>query len=1049
MSSNKVWSRLLQSTALVGVAALATPAVAQDGDTIVVTGTLIKRQDIQAPSPVTSVSAEELKVVNTVNTEDFLNTLPQAIPGFDATSNNPGDGVATANLRGLGSNRTLVLVEGRRMVPYDPSGVVDLNQIPAALIERTDVVTGGASALYGSDAMAGVVNFDLRDDFEGLEINSSFEVTEEGDGEIFQTSIIAGGEFADGRGNATFFAAYTDRQPVFQGDRDFSAVANNDATVDSAFSPFGSSGVPGTRFFETGVFAGTPDFSGAALDADGNFAGGTCAGTGIGVIDPDGSLSAVDVNLTGAFDAGDTAGAISGDEICGGGFLFDDAGVPTPWINSGDNTTRYNYAPVNYLQLPQERYNLAGFANYQLTDNTELRLRGMYANNVVAQELAPTPIFDTFSVALDSPALTPEAVAIFQSSIAITQAGNDARLATAQDQLAFAQGLTQAQIDARNNDADDANDIDLTGLADAVTAAQAAITAFDASVDTDNDGIPDTYNPYIGRRMLEVGPRNSTRDQASTQWAAETNTTLENNMTWTNYAQYARTFGALSQTGNVSRAAFQDALDDGCDIFGPNRLSAACVTQVARTGIIRTSFEQTVIGTQISGDFFGITSPSATTPIGFAAGVEWREERGDFQPDSVLGPDVAGFNQSAPIKGAIDVLEGFAEFAVPLVEGAAGIEELSFNGAYRVSDYSTVGTLNTYQIGAAWAPTPDFTIKASFNRAARAPNLAELFQPVVNGFPQAEDPCAADTDGTPRAGVQAICTAEGVPASAFQTTALQPNSQIEGLFGGNPDLDEEVADTFTVGIVAQPSAIPGLTLTVDYYDIEIEDVIGTIPANTVLSGCYVDGNADFCSFVNRSASGQIDFISLNNQNLGVLTAKGVDFDADYTFDFAEMGELDIRFVGTYRIEDGFQATSNDPFLDCTGTHGGRFGECFSSEPKPEWKHTMFFTHSIGDLSTTLRWRYLSGTDADDSIDPSGDNADYANFRGGEIDAFSYFDLSANYRFTEMFALSGGIQNLLDEEPPINGDSFSEQANTYPATYDPLGRSYFISATLNF
>lgn len=1048
MKTNKTWNRLLQSTALIGVAAMATPAMAQDeGDTIVVTGTLIKRQDIQAPSPVTSVSAEELKVVNTVNTEDFLNTLPQAIPGFDATSNNPGDGVATANLRGLGAVRTLVLVEGRRFVPYDAGGVVDLNQIPAALIERTDVVTGGASALYGSDAMAGVVNFDLRDDFQGVELSSSFEVSEEGDGEIFQTSIIAGGDFADGRGNATFFAAYTDRQPVFQGDRDFSAVANNNARVGEDFDPFGSSGVPGTRFFETGIFPGvTPDFSGAALD-DGDFAGGTCAGEGVGVVDPDNSLSFVDVNSNGEFDAMvDTAGMLSGDEACGGGFLFADDGTPIPWINAGANTTRYNYAPVNYLQLPQERYNLAAFANYQLFDNTELKLRGTFASNVVAQELAPTPIFDTFAVSLDSSALTPEAAAIFRSSIDATQASNDAALATAQAQLNFAQGLTAQELaDA---------ELDIADLTDAVTAAQDAITAFDASVDTDGDGIADTYNPYIGRRMLEVGPRNSNRDQQATQWSLETNTDLDNGMIWTNYAQFARTSGALSQTGNVSRAAFQAALDDGCDIFGPNRLSPACVEQVARTGIIRNAFEQTVLGTQISGDFFGVASPMASAPVAFAAGIEYREESGDFQPDSVLGPDVAGFNQSAPIKGRFDVLEGFAEFAVPLVQGMTGFDELSVNGAVRISDYSTVGTLETYQAGVAWAPVPDVTIKASFNRAARAPNLAELFQPVVNGFPQADDPCAAATDGTPRDGVEAICTREGVPASAFQTTALQPNSQIEGLFGGNADLDEEVADTFTVGIVAQPSAIPGLTVTLDYYDIEVEDVIGTIPANTVLQGCYIDDNADFCSFVSRSASGQIDFLSLNNQNLGVLTAKGVDLDMDYAFDPADfgmegIGTFNIRFVGTYRIEDGFQATSNDPFLDCAGTHGGRFGECFTSEPKPEWKHTMFVTHNIGDLATTLRWRYLSGTDADDSIDPANGFEDYADFRGGEIDAFNYVDLSANYQLTESVNIAGGIQNLFDKEPPINGDSFSEQANTYPATYDTLGRSYFVSATFNF
>ena len=945
MKSNTMWSRLLQTTALAGMAAAATPAFAQEGDEIVVTGTLIKRADIEAVSPVTSVSSAELKVVNTVNTEDFLNTLPQAVPGFDATSNNPGDGVATANLRGLGSNRTLVLVEGRRFVPYDSNGVVDLNQIPASLIERVDVVTGGASALYGSDAMAGIVNFSLRDDFDGLELNASYDVTEEDDGKIFQASIIAGGDFDDGRGHATFFAAYTDRQPVFQGDRDFSAVANNDALVGEDFDPFGSSGVPGTRLFDT------YDFTNIGYVTDGT----TCTAPG-----------------------GGAAEGLAGD--CTGGATFLADGTPTPWINGGPNTTRYNYAPVNYLQLPQERYNLAAFADYQLFEHTELKVRGTYAANVVAQELAPTPIFDTFTISEDNPTITDDFRALLEA----------------------------------NGDFDPTNDE------------------------------VDTYDVFIGRRMLEVGPRNSTRDQSATQWSAETTTDLGDGLTWTNFAQFGRTSGVQSQTGNVSRSAFQSALDSGeCDIFGANQYSTACVDLVSRTGIIRESFEQTVIGSQISGDLFGAQIPTAATPIAFAAGVEYREEAVDFQPDSVLGPDVAGFNQAAPIQGRFDVMEAFTEVVIPVVSDKPFFEELSVNGAYRVSDYSTVGTLDTYQVGAAWAPVPDLTFKASFNRAARAPNLNELFSPVVNGFPQATDPCS---DGS---GVEAICVREGVPAAAYGTSAIQPNSQIEALFGGNPDLEAEVADTFTIGLVAQPSFLDGLTVKLDYFDIEIDGVIGTIPANTVLNGCYIDDVAEFCGFVSRQGSGQIQNIALNNQNLAVLTARGIDLDADYMMDLTELGTLNFRFVGSYRLEDGFQATAGDPFLDCAGTHGGQFGQCASPEPKPEWKHTMFVTHAIGDLATTLRWRYLSGTDADGSIDPEGGFEDYATFRGGEIDAYSYVDLSANYQLTEKLNIAGGITNLLDKEPPVNGDSFSEQANTYPATYDPFGRSYFLSATVSF
>ena len=986
MSKSKLMGRLLQSTILVGAVAGAAPAFAQtdEGDTIVVTGTLIRRSDIEAPSPVASVSAAELKVVNTVNTEDFLNTLPQVIPGLDGSSNNPGNGVATANLRGLGSARTLVLVEGRRFVPFDGNGVVDLNQIPAALVERTDVVTGGASALYGSDAMAGVINFALRDEFEGLEIDSSYERTEQDDGEIFQVSAIGGGDFADGLGNATFFAAYTDRQSVFQGDRDFSAVANDDTEVGTPFNPFGSSGIPGTRIFDSFDFSDLDDYS---VGANG------CVGA----------------------NGASTEGL---NENCIGGATFNRDGDPIPFINAGPNTSRYNYAPVNYLQLPQERYNLAGFVTYQIAENTELKLRGMYANNVVAQELAPTPYFAPLSIALSNGTLTDDTRTVFTAN---------------------SQGVYDAAL-ADLADADPDNDA-------------AAVAARDG-VDTDGDGVVDTYNVgFIGRRMLEIGPRNSTRDQSATQWTAETTTDLSNGMIWTNFAQFARSNGAQAQTGNVSVSAFNDAVEnETCNIFGPNNLSDDCVQAISRTGIIRESYEQTILGSQLSGDLFGITVPTAQNAVAFAAGVEYRDEAANFQPDSVLGPDVRGFNQSAPISGRFDVTEVFAEVAVPLVEGVAGVEELSLNGAFRYSDYSTVGELETYQIGAAYAPVPGYTFKVSYNKAARAPNIADLFSPVTNNFPGAFDPCAADGDGDPQGGVQAICLREGVPASAFETSALQPNTQTEALSGGNPDLSEETAETFTAGLVAQPDFLDGLTIKLDYYDIEIDDVIATAPIQTVLNGCYIEDVQSFCNLVSRTASGQIDFVSLNSQNLAFLGAEGIDLDTDYSFDTGEYGTFGVRFIGTYRLGSETQTLVTNPVYDCAGNFGGQLGVC--GEPEPEWKHTAFLNWGMGDLNATLRWRYIGEVNADDEL-AIGDGIDgnevepIGTLRGQEIDAYNYFDLSANYALSETLTIRGGVRNLLDEEPPIQGDSYQEQANTWPATYDALGRRYFVGLTASF
>ena len=238
MRSKSLKTCLMASTLISGLA-VAAPAVAQDDDVVVVTGSRIQRTDTVAPSPITNVSAEQLAVVNTVNTEDFINTLPQVVPAFDSTSNNPGNGTATVSLRGLGTTRTLVLVDGMRFVGAGPNQVVDLNNIPSALVESVDIVTGGASAVYGSDAVAGVVNFIMKDDFEGVEINASQETSlGDLDGDITTLSITMGGNFDDGRGNAVISMGYTNRQAVFQGDRDFSSLTNWDPGPGNAADGF-------------------------------------------------------------------------------------------------------------------------------------------------------------------------------------------------------------------------------------------------------------------------------------------------------------------------------------------------------------------------------------------------------------------------------------------------------------------------------------------------------------------------------------------------------------------------------------------------------------------------------------------------------------------------------------------------------------------------------------------------------------------------------------------------------------------------------------------
>ncbi len=947
---------LLQATILAGaLAAFITPVLAEDDDEIVITGTRIDRSDL-GPLPIASFSAQELSQINTVNTEQFLNALPQVTPGFDGTSNNPGNGTATANLRGLGSSRTLVLVDGNRWVTFDGGGVVDLNSIPASMVQRIDIVTGGASAIYGSDAVAGVVNFILKTDFEGLEIASSYQTTGEQDGDIFDINLIAGGSFADGRGNAVISFGYTDRQPVFQGDRDFSRVANDDNGT--GFDPFGSSGVPGTRFFD-GF-----DFTSLGYTTDGT----TCTAPG-----------------------GGSAEGLSG--TCTGGATFDANGDPIPWINSGPNTTRYNYAPVNYLQLPQERYNAAGFVTYDITDDITFKGRTVFSSNVVAQELAPTPFFNV--------------VTIGPGSGGVDQA--------VRDLITSAGGF---------------NDDNANGV-------------FDAN---------DTYQVFIGRRMREVGPRNASSKRESLQLAGSLEGTWLNDWDWNIFGSFSKTAAAEIQTGNVSISAMQDAvLNQGCNIFGEFNFSDTCVDLVSRTGATILDLEQVNI-IAVTDGALGITMPAASSPVQFAIGTEYRENFSDFKPDSVLGPDVAGFNQALPIKGRYTVSEIFGELYVPLVEGAAFAEELSLNAAYRYSDYSTVGGLDTYAIGAEWAPNSQVRFRTQFQRAARAPNINELFSPVTSGFPFIPDPCSAGSTGTfndpqnvpHQATIIANCIANGVPAAVAGTPFL-PGIQLEGLFGGNPNLVAETADTITVSFVAQPDAIPGLVVSVDYYQVEIDNYIMPPPPDLVMNECYLNGNARFCALVTRRSSGIIDFVELTNQNLSYANSQGIDLQIDYGWDLGEMGDLTFNLFGSYKISSEFQLFPSYPVEDCIGYFGASYGRC--DEPIPEWKHVARLDWVKGDMLASLRWRYIGETRVDDFIAPgfSGSTGLFVE----SIDAYNYFDLSGSYKLSENLTLNAGILNLADQQPPELGDCCSEQANTWPATYGPLGRSFFIGAKASF
>lgn len=921
------------ASTLIGGLAVAAPAMAQEGaaddDVVVITGSRIQRTDTVAPSPITSVNEELFELNNVVNTEDLLNTLPQLIPAFDATSNNPGNGTATVSLRGLGTTRTLVLVDGSRFVGSGAAQVVDLNNIPAAMVERVDVVTGGASAVYGSDAVAGVVNFILRDDFEGIEVSTSHEFSlEEGDAAISDVSVTVGGNFDNGRGNAVLSYGYTHREAVFQASREFSQQAYwSPGPGNAPYDPGGSSNIPGT-------------------------------------------LIIADSNV-----------------------MTDTSGNPVPWVP-------YNYAPTNYLQLPQERHMISGFATYEINDHMEFYTRGIYANNVVDSQLAPTPT----------------------------------------------------------------GGIDVTVNTDTNPYLSPALRAF-LQADSSYDAGTGTNDITVARRMQEFGTRNSLRDTNTFQALFGLRGDINDNWSYDVFYNYSRSSISQIQSGNISVTAFQNAVFcdpsntaascagvPGMDIWnGPDSIlnqadPQSVVDYVSRTGAQIDVVDATQAVASVSGELTNMASPMADIAPAVVFGVEYRENSADIRPDSVLGPDVRGFNQALAIQGSFDVYEFFTEVDVPLITNRPGIESLNFTGAFRMSDYSTIGSAQTYAAGLGWEPVDGLRFRTQYNRAVRAPNIADLFSPFTNGFPGAQDPCSSDLGSYSPATNDATCIAHGADPAAVGTD-FQLNAQIEALFGGNANLEEEVADTFTIGAVWQPNFINGLTLQVDYYDIQIEDAIASPLLQTILNECYLQDVQESCDVIainGRQSNGALNPAPLEADNLSVLDAEGVDLRVDYMWDAEQMGlspdlgSFSVNYYSTFTLANGFQGTPETDYISCEGIFAGQCGE-----PTPEYKHVAQGSWYWGNLTTSVRWRYVGGVDIEESL--VGDVSD----RELSIDAFNYFDVTFGYDVSETARISVGIQNVTDEEPPTLTSTSSEQANTWPATYDPFGRRLFLGANLRF
>ena len=992
-------------------AAIANPEdQADEDDAIVVTGSRIVRPDLEAPSPVTTVDSEQFDLTGTVTVETLLNELPQLIPGNTRTSNNQGgEDFSTLDLRGLGPNRTLILVDGERVPASSTSGVVDIGTIPAGLIERVDVVTGGASAVYGSDAMAGVVNFILKDNFEGLEVSSQYGISDHGDGASFNIQALLGGNFADDRGNMTFFASYYTREAVGQGDRDVTRDAGvlyldyNYQTgefvyfVPDHLTPISAYtsryGADGGLFLGASGGSATPPWGIIFNNALNPFTGlaGAVSATGnnnfnAGVADTncDGTPNTAAVN----------AGNISWNDL--GQLAPNNAAGLCAFADRSVGSTRYNFNPVNYLITPYDRFGMAMTGRYDITDYIRLKVVGNYVDTQQVVNLAPTP-----ATGLNVP--------VTNAFIAIGDAANGAPCGVG---VSCNPDLLAA-LNTRPNPAAPFN---------------------------------------MSRRFSETGPRVGVYNSKTQTLRGTLSGPIGWGFNWDVTGSYGKTTANIEARGNINATAVTQGLNNcplgslpGCvpiDIFGANTLFAgydrtgqpdiapgSMLSFVSIDTQERRDFDQVRVAGNITGNLFELPAG----PVGIAIGAEVRTDRGDIVVDDAQRTgNIYGFNAVQNQSGKVNVKEVYGEIRVPILADMFLVDEFSLEAGARYSDYSTIGGLLNYKFGAQYSPFDWMKFRAIYNKAARAPSIVELFLNGDQGFPAYVDPCNATPGRSPTA--LAICQAQA-PAIDF-STFQQINAQVQAFAFGNPDISEETATTFTIGAVLTPNlGIGRFSATVDYYKIKIEDIITGFGAGFFLSQCYFAADPEACARITRDpGTGQVTAINTATGNQGVYKSSGVDLNVNYVAPFADLG---LGVPGRLRLQSLISWNEETSFGggNFSGASGTGIGGTF-----PEWKATTTVAYDSDSFTAQLRWNWQSDVE-DVALCNIGENC------AEDLKGLSYFDLSLRKKIGDNFELTGIVQNLFNQKAEKTAGGFFNEGGTDVSYFNPiiLGRYFTIQA----
>lgn len=982
------------------------------GAAIVVTGSRIKQRNLESVSPILQVGQEDFKVRGVLRTEDMLNSLPQVQAAQGGQTSLRGiTGTAQVDLRGLGPSRTLVLVNGRRLPYGSPKSVpADLNQIPSALIRNVEVLTGGASAVYGSDAIAGVVNFTLIDDFQGIRLNANlsgfqhnnrgklfpritapFEAANPGeyavprgstwDGFGQEYSIVAGSNFDDKRGNVTVYASYRKINEIKQDRRDYSTC-------------------------KLGPAAGGTDF--------------TC------------NPSPVDVT---------TSFVNSGAAGLPGEFrVLNDTFAPRNAL-----VDRFNDQQDAQFQRPDTRYAFGALAHYEINDHFKPFLEMSFTQTRTAADYSAGAV---------------QRNGIDQNSGGIN-CDNPFLSAQQQNYLCTSRGLSTASN------------------YDPVTGAYIGPASVATGVVL-NRRTPETGNRHDAYRLTSYrllgglkgdlfGPfdyefagsyANVSLNRVQTGLPSQARAAVALNAV-TDRRVGSRTFGQPVCAVNADGTTANDVPTcSPINFFSNNPISQAAADYIYAEAIANGDSAQTNLVFSVSGDLgaYGIQSPFAEHGVGIALGGEYRKNTLDLAADLEFQQQQEDF----PVAGQTSVKEWFVEANLPLVEERPFFHELSFEGAYRYSKYKGSVSTDTYKLGVNWSPIRDIRFRGSYQRAVRAPNAIELFSAQLRTQalqiplnPNGRfDPCAGPT---PFASFEQ-CARTGVTASQYGNIA--DNNFFGVVQGGNPNLEPEVADTLALGAVLQPRFASGLTISVDYFNIKVDKLLGTVNPTLALSGCLQTGNPFFCSLIHRGQGGTLHatndaFFSRINLNTGSLETSGIDVAANYPLDLDRIfsgnpGRLTFNLAGTWLKEfvtKPLPTSTAAQTYDCAGYYA-----LICGAPRPKWRHTFRSTwESPWDLNLTLTWRYISGVDISRASDQPALRGTFAEV-DRHLNSRSYFDLAASWKAKDNLTLRAGVNNILDKDPPLSSQVAGVDGgngNTYSQYYDVLGRYLFFSATIDF